>query len=56
MKSYKNGFAKKHDGKKIWAKSRFDYFSCTISKIQNAGHSQCIIPWDVIRVWFCQKM
>ncbi|RRT31149.1 hypothetical protein B296_00058590 [Ensete ventricosum] len=20
-------------------------FSCTISKIQNTGHSQCISPW-----------
>ncbi|RRT61570.1 hypothetical protein B296_00007082 [Ensete ventricosum] len=27
-------------------------FSCTISKIQNTGHSQHISPWDVVRARF----
>ncbi|RZS28632.1 hypothetical protein BHM03_00062255 [Ensete ventricosum] len=31
-------------------------FSCTISKIQNTGHSQCISPWEVVRAWFHEKM
>ncbi|RWV86071.1 hypothetical protein GW17_00052079 [Ensete ventricosum] len=30
--------------------------SCTISKIQNTGHSQLISPWEVVRAWFCEKI
>ncbi|RWV77903.1 hypothetical protein GW17_00061212 [Ensete ventricosum] len=30
-------------------------FSCTVSKIQNTGHSRCISSWDVVRVRFHKK-
>ncbi|RWV92469.1 hypothetical protein BHE74_00019410 [Ensete ventricosum] len=30
-------------------------FSCTDSKFQNTGHSQCICPWEVVRARFCEK-
>ncbi|RZR71135.1 hypothetical protein BHM03_00003766 [Ensete ventricosum] len=30
-------------------------FSCTISKIQNTGHSQRISPWEVVRARFREK-
>ncbi|RRT59577.1 hypothetical protein B296_00044383 [Ensete ventricosum] len=30
-------------------------FSCTVSKIQNTGHSQCISPWEIVRSWFLEK-
>ncbi|RRT66752.1 hypothetical protein B296_00008365 [Ensete ventricosum] len=30
-------------------------FSCTVSKIQNTGQSQCISPWEVIQAWFRKK-
>ncbi|RZS23400.1 hypothetical protein BHM03_00056319 [Ensete ventricosum] len=30
-------------------------FSCTVSKIQNTSHSQCISPWYVVRAWFHEK-
>ncbi|RRT31299.1 hypothetical protein B296_00058114, partial [Ensete ventricosum] len=48
-KSYEHGFEKKYDGHKLCTKSRaessFDRFLCTVSEIQNTGHSQCISPW-----------
>ncbi|RRT35676.1 hypothetical protein B296_00038010, partial [Ensete ventricosum] len=32
------------------AQSRYSInFSCSISEIQNTGHSQCISPWEVVR-------
>ncbi|RRT52958.1 hypothetical protein B296_00044488, partial [Ensete ventricosum] len=31
---------------------RFNHFSCTVSKIQNTGHSQCISPWEIVRARF----
>ncbi|RRT33052.1 hypothetical protein B296_00058956 [Ensete ventricosum] len=31
-------------------------FSCTISEIQNTGHSQSTSPWEVVRAWFREKM
>ncbi|RWV77056.1 hypothetical protein GW17_00062173 [Ensete ventricosum] len=31
-------------------------FSCTISEIQNIGHSRCISPWVVRRARFHEKM
>ncbi|RWV86956.1 hypothetical protein BHE74_00029794 [Ensete ventricosum] len=30
-------------------------FSCTVSKIQNIGHSLCIGPWEVLRTRFHEK-
>ncbi|RRT31302.1 hypothetical protein B296_00058113 [Ensete ventricosum] len=30
-------------------------FSCTVSEIQNTGHSQCISPWYVVLEWFHEK-
>ncbi|RWW35885.1 hypothetical protein BHE74_00059133 [Ensete ventricosum] len=30
-------------------------FSCTISEFQNTHHSQCINPWEVVRVRFHEK-
>ncbi|RWV86074.1 hypothetical protein GW17_00052075, partial [Ensete ventricosum] len=43
-KLYKHGFTKKYDVHKFYAMSRvkssFDRFSCTVSEIQNIGHSQ----------------
>ncbi|RRT83500.1 hypothetical protein B296_00001444, partial [Ensete ventricosum] len=30
-------------------------FSCSVSKIQNNGHSQCISPWEVVRARFHEK-
>ncbi|RZR77637.1 hypothetical protein BHM03_00002756 [Ensete ventricosum] len=30
--------------------------SCTVSKIQNTGHSQHISPWKVIQARFREKM
>ncbi|RZS24154.1 hypothetical protein BHM03_00057182 [Ensete ventricosum] len=30
-------------------------FSCTVSEIQNIGHSQRISPWEVIQAWFRKK-
>ncbi|RRT31438.1 hypothetical protein B296_00053916 [Ensete ventricosum] len=48
-KSYKHAFAKKYDGHKVCTKSRASRvsicFSCTVSKIQNTGHSRCTSPW-----------
>ncbi|RWW43412.1 hypothetical protein BHE74_00050933 [Ensete ventricosum] len=50
---------KKYDGHKLCAKSRsewnFDRFSCTVSKIQNTGHSRRISPWEVVRARFRKK-
>ncbi|RWW48051.1 hypothetical protein BHE74_00045913 [Ensete ventricosum] len=38
------------------AQSRFSIgFSCTISEIQNIGHSRRISPWEVIRTRFHKK-
>ncbi|RZS25675.1 hypothetical protein BHM03_00058911 [Ensete ventricosum] len=31
-------------------------FSCTFSKIQNTGHSQCISSLEVVRAWFHEKI
>ncbi|RZS09690.1 hypothetical protein BHM03_00040791 [Ensete ventricosum] len=31
-------------------------FSCTVSEIQNTGHSQRISPWEAVRERFCEKM
>ncbi|RRT31252.1 hypothetical protein B296_00056649 [Ensete ventricosum] len=31
-------------------------FSCTVSKIQNTGHSRCISIWVVLRAWFHEKI
>ncbi|RWW53455.1 hypothetical protein BHE74_00040044 [Ensete ventricosum] len=31
-------------------------FSCTISEIQNISLSRRISPWEVVCVWFCEKM
>ncbi|RRT35446.1 hypothetical protein B296_00051838 [Ensete ventricosum] len=31
-------------------------FSCDISEFQNTGHSERIIPWEVIQARFCEKM
>ncbi|RWW75597.1 hypothetical protein BHE74_00016363 [Ensete ventricosum] len=31
-------------------------FSCTVSEIQNTGHSRHISPWEVVRAWFREKM
>ncbi|RWV92482.1 hypothetical protein GW17_00045133 [Ensete ventricosum] len=45
-KSYEHGFAKKHYGHKLCTKSRMNRvsisFLCTVSEIQNTGHSQCM--------------
>ncbi|RZS09687.1 hypothetical protein BHM03_00040788 [Ensete ventricosum] len=30
-------------------------FSCTVSKIQNTGHSRRISPWEAVRERFCEK-
>ncbi|RZS29423.1 hypothetical protein BHM03_00063153 [Ensete ventricosum] len=30
-------------------------FSCTISEIQNIGHSRCISTWEVVRIRFPEK-
>ncbi|RRT70599.1 hypothetical protein B296_00014080 [Ensete ventricosum] len=30
-------------------------FSCTVSKIQNIGHSRCISPWKVVRARFRKR-
>ncbi|RWW43030.1 hypothetical protein BHE74_00051353 [Ensete ventricosum] len=30
-------------------------FSCTVSKIQNTGHSRRISPSEVVRAWFHEK-
>ncbi|RRT44595.1 hypothetical protein B296_00044259 [Ensete ventricosum] len=57
-KSYEHGFMKKRDYQKLCAKSRmnhFNFFSCTISEIQNTGHSQRISPLEVILTWFHEK-
>ncbi|RZS16106.1 hypothetical protein BHM03_00048060 [Ensete ventricosum] len=48
-KSYKHAFAKKYDGHKLcanFAQIRVSIgFSCTVTEIQNTGHSRCISPW-----------
>ncbi|RRT67232.1 hypothetical protein B296_00038123 [Ensete ventricosum] len=31
-------------------------FSCSVSEIQNTGHSQRVSPWEFIRTWFRKKM
>ncbi|RZS08154.1 hypothetical protein BHM03_00039094 [Ensete ventricosum] len=31
-------------------------FSCTVSKIQNTGHSRRIGPWEVVRARFHGKI
>ncbi|RZS19289.1 hypothetical protein BHM03_00051663 [Ensete ventricosum] len=37
--------------------SRFSIgFSCTVLEIQNIGHSRRIMPCEVIRTWFHEKM
>ncbi|RZS11741.1 hypothetical protein BHM03_00043104 [Ensete ventricosum] len=52
-KSYEHGFTKKCDSHKHLAMSRANRvliaFSCTISEIQNTGHSQRISSWEVVR-------
>ncbi|RWV77562.1 hypothetical protein GW17_00061588 [Ensete ventricosum] len=52
-KSYEHGFTKKYDSHKHLAMSRANRvliaFSCTISEIQNTGHSQRISSWEVVR-------
>ncbi|RWW38780.1 hypothetical protein BHE74_00055952 [Ensete ventricosum] len=45
-KSYEQGFVKKHDSHKLYAKSRFG--RCSVSKFQHTGHSQRISPWEVV--------
>ncbi|RZS12647.1 hypothetical protein BHM03_00044128 [Ensete ventricosum] len=59
-KSYEQGFMKKHDGHKLCAmslaKSSFDRFFVHRLEMQNTGHSQCISPWEVVRVRFHEKM
>ncbi|RZS12597.1 hypothetical protein BHM03_00044059 [Ensete ventricosum] len=30
-------------------------FLCTVSEIQNTGHSRRNSPLEVIRAWFCEK-
>ncbi|RWW47690.1 hypothetical protein BHE74_00046296 [Ensete ventricosum] len=40
-----------------FARSRVSIdFSCTVSKIQNTGHSRRISPWKVVRARFCKKL
>ncbi|RZS21130.1 hypothetical protein BHM03_00053721 [Ensete ventricosum] len=44
-------FARSH------AKSRASIgFSWTVLEIQNTGHSQRISPWEVVRIWFHEKI
>ncbi|RRT63835.1 hypothetical protein B296_00042395 [Ensete ventricosum] len=31
-------------------------FLCTLSEIENTGHSRRISPWEVIRAWFHKKL
>ncbi|RWV79219.1 hypothetical protein GW17_00059677 [Ensete ventricosum] len=52
-KSYEHGFMKKCDGHKLCetscAELSFDRFLCTVSEIQNTGHSRRISTWEVIQ-------
>ncbi|RRT37829.1 hypothetical protein B296_00022624, partial [Ensete ventricosum] len=58
-KLYKHGFVKKVTViifAKSHAQSRVSIsFSCTISEIQNTGHSQRICQWEVVRARFLEK-
>ncbi|RWW49316.1 hypothetical protein BHE74_00044547, partial [Ensete ventricosum] len=54
-KSYEHGFMKKRDGHKLCASSSFIGFSCTVSEIQNTGHSRRISPCEVVRAGFRKK-
>ncbi|RRT44592.1 hypothetical protein B296_00044255, partial [Ensete ventricosum] len=58
-KSYEHGLMKKYDGHKLCAKSRVNQvlidFSCSVSKIQNTGHSHRISPWEVVQAQFYEK-
>ncbi|RRT49666.1 hypothetical protein B296_00024140 [Ensete ventricosum] len=47
-KSYDHSFVKKYDDHRLCAKSRFDRFSRTVSKIHNTSHSQYITLREVI--------
>ncbi|RWW55765.1 hypothetical protein BHE74_00037569 [Ensete ventricosum] len=42
---------------KNFAQSRVSIdFSCTVSKIRNTSHFQCICTWKVVRARFREKM
>ncbi|RRT36049.1 hypothetical protein B296_00050025 [Ensete ventricosum] len=55
-KSYEHGFMKTRDGHKLarsHAQSGISIgFSCSVSEIQNTGHSRRISLWKVVRAWF----
>ncbi|RZS16618.1 hypothetical protein BHM03_00048639, partial [Ensete ventricosum] len=60
-KSYEHGFAKKNSTvlniTRCHTPSRVSIgFSCTISKIQNIGHSRRISTWEAVRARFSEKI
>ncbi|RZR96890.1 hypothetical protein BHM03_00025969 [Ensete ventricosum] len=54
--SYEHGLENSKNFARSRAHSRVSInFSCTISKIQNIGHSRRISPWEVVRARFRKK-
>ncbi|RRT31722.1 hypothetical protein B296_00053118 [Ensete ventricosum] len=56
MGSRTSSLSQKNTTVKNFARSRVSIgFSCTVSEIQNTGHSRSISPWYVVLAWFHKK-